>query len=207
MKRIEKLIPLIQSYYDSTDPAHDWAHIGRVATTATRLAQQTDINLECILAAVYCHDLVNLPKDHPDRKSASTLSANLAKKYLFECGFDENEISQIQTAILEHSYSKGIKPTTLLSMIVQDADRIDALGAIGILRCAAVNAKMNSVFYDTHDPLAKSRELNDKKFMLDHYFVKLFRLPELMNTEQGKTLAHKRVEVMKNFIQDLMGEI
>ena len=207
MDKIKKLIELVKPYYPGNDPAHDWAHIGRVAHTAEDLARGETVDLECVLAAVYCHDLVNLSKDHPDRKNASTLAAQEARPHLKASGFSEEQITIISKAIIEHSFSKGLKPSCLEAAIVQDADRLDALGAIGILRCAAVNTQMKSLFYDPYDPLAEMRELDDKNFMLDHYYVKLFKLPELMNTPRGKALGQARVEYMKNFIHELMREI
>lgn len=207
MNKIQNLIPLVKPYYNSPDPAHDWAHIGRVAATAKELCKNLPVDLECVLAGVYCHDLVNLPKDHPDRKEASALAAKEAEPLLKQAGFSESEIETVKKAIVEHSFSKGLKPSCLEAAIVQDADRLDALGAIGILRCAAVNTQMKSTFYDPFDPLAEMRDLNDKTFMLDHYFVKLFKLPELMNTEAGRALGEKRVNYMKGFIDTLMSEI
>lgn len=207
MKRIQQLITLVKPYYNSIDPAHDWAHVGRVAATAKKLAENQNVNIECVLAGVYCHDLINLPKDHPDRKNASTLAAKEAEPLLKQCEFSESEIDIIKRAIIEHSFSKGLKPSILEAAIVQDADRLDALGAIGILRCAAVNTQMKSTFYDPFDPMAEDRELNDKQFMVDHYFVKLFKLPELMNLPESKALANHRVHYMKNFLAELMGEI
>ena len=209
MEKLQKLIHLVKPFYNTTDPAHDWPHIGRVISNARELCQfhPDEVNLECVLAAVYCHDLVNLPKDHPERKNASTLAAEKAKELLISSGFDEDEIIIIQKAIVEHSFSQGLKASCLEAAIVQDADRLDALGSIGILRCAAVNTQMKSSFYDPFDPLAQQRELDDRKFMLDHYFVKLFKLPELMNTAEARTEATRRVEYMKSFISNLMGEI
>jgi uncharacterized protein len=207
MKRIQQLISLVRHYYNSSDPAHDWAHVGRVAATALKLSENLNVNADCVLASVYCHDLINLPKDHPDRSNASSLAAKEATPMLKKCGFTESEITTIQQAIIEHSFSKGLRPTTLEAKIVQDADRLDAIGAIGILRCAAVNAQMKSSFYDPFDPLAQDRQFDDKNFMLDHYFVKLFKLPELMNLPEAKAIAEQRVLFMKNFLQELMTEI
>lgn len=207
MNRIQDLIHLVKPYYNSTDPAHDWAHVGRVASTAKKLCENENVNLECVLAGVYCHDLINLPKDHPDRKNASTLAAAEAEPILVKCGFNSSEVEIIKRAIIEHSFSKGFKPSLLEAAIVQDADRLDALGAIGILRCAAVNTQMKSSFYDPFDPWAEMRDLNDRDFMVDHYFVKLFKLPELMNTEAARREGFSRVEMMKNFLQSLAKEI
>lgn len=207
VQRLQKLIELVKPFYLSPDPAHDWPHIGRVISTARKLCLGQKVNEELVLAATYCHDLVNLPKNHPDRATASTLSAEKAAEFLRECGYKSDEIEIVKRAVIEHSFSKGLKPSGLEAAIVQDADRLDALGAIGVLRCAAVNTQMQSSFYDPFDPLAENRELNDKSFMLDHYFVKLFELPAMMNTEAARLEGERRVEIMKQFIEDLMREV
>jgi len=207
MIRLEKLITLVKPYYTSTDPAHDWAHVERVAGLAKILCEHHQVNTECILAAIYCHDLLNIPKNHPDRKNASSLTAAEALPHLQLSGFNDDEIKLIKEAIIQHSYSRGSTPSTLESSIVQDCDRLDALGAIGILRCASVNTKMESIFYDPDDPFAENRNLDDKKFMIDHYYMKLFKLPELMTTPMAKSIAYKRVEFMKKFLNELESEI
>lgn len=208
MERIQKLIPLIKPYYiKNNDPSHDWPHVGRVVCSAREMAKHEDVSLDCLLASVYCHDLINLPKNHPDRKNASTLSAQEALPYLEAAGFDPKEREIISQAVIEHSFSKGLKPTSIEAAILQDADRLDALGAIGILRCASVNTIMNCKYYDPFDPFAEFRDLNDKEFMIDHYFVKLFKLPDMMNTLSGKVEGERRVLMMKEFLQSLKREI
>ncbi len=207
MDRIRRLGELVRPFYQSDDPAHDWPHIGRVAATANKLAEGQVVNLECILAGVYCHDLVNLPKNHPDRSRASELAAEKAEPMLKEVGFSSEEISLIKSAIIEHSFSRGLKPSSLESAIVQDSDRLDSLGAIGILRCGSVNTLMKAKYYDPFDPFAEKRELNDKEFMVDHYYVKLFKLPDLMVTEAGRKEGYLRVEFMKTFLARLGKEI
>lgn len=207
MKRLETLIPLVKPFYTPEDPAHDWPHIGRVIATAKKLASGENVDLPCLLAAVYCHDLVNLPKNHPERSKASELAAQKAAPFLTQAGFNPEEITKIQQYVIEHSFSKGLKPSSLEAAILQDSDRLDTLGAIGVLRCASVNTQMKAAFYEPFDPLAENRELDDKKYMIDHYFVKIFKLPEMMNTQKGKDEAHKRVSYMKEFLAELMGEV
>ncbi len=207
MERIKKLAELVRPFYGSDDPAHDWPHIGRVVATAKKLSTGQAVNLDCILAAVYCHDIVNLPKNHPDRSRASELAADKAEPLLREVGFDPDEIAITKTAIIEHSYSRGMKPSSLESAIVQDSDRLDSLGAIGILRCSSVNTLMKAKYYDPFDPFAENRELDDRSFMIDHYFVKLFKLPDLMVTDAGKKEGLTRVEYMKSFLAQLKAEI
>ena len=207
MKRLEVLIPLVRPFYTQDDPAHDWPHIGRVMSTAKKLAEGESVDLPCLLAAVCCHDLVNLPKNHPERSNASVLAAEKAAPLLAQANFSPDEIKKVQQYVIEHSFSKGLKPSTLEAAILQDSDRLDTLGAIGVLRCASVNTQMKSAFYEPFDPLAEHRELDDKKYMVDHYFVKIFKLPELMNTEKGKSEALRRVGFMKSFLNTLMQEV
>ena len=207
MKRLETLIPLVKPFYTPEDPAHDWPHVGRVMASAKKLAEGEAIDHPCLLAAVCCHDIVNLPKNHPERSQASQLAAERAAPLLIQSGFSNEEIKKIQQYVIEHSFSKGLKPTSLEAAILQDSDRLDTLGAIGILRCASVNTQMKSSFYEPFDPLAEARELDDKKYRVDHYFVKIFKLPEMMNTQKGKVEAQKRVDYMKDFLSNLMGEI
>jgi uncharacterized protein len=87
MKKIEKLIPLVKPFYNSVDPAHDWAHVERVTASVVKLSEGLNVNIEHVLAAAYCHDLVNVPKDHPDRQNASFLSAKKAESLLLACDF------------------------------------------------------------------------------------------------------------------------
>ncbi|MFA7612813.1 MAG: HD domain-containing protein [Candidatus Caldatribacteriota bacterium] len=207
MKRIEQLKTLVKPFYPSTDPAHNWSHILRVSNLAQVLAREEKSSEAITLAATLCHDLVNLPKNDPKRSEASTLSAEAAAPLLRECGFTQSEVEWIQSAIISHSYSKNLKPSSLEAAIVQDADRLDALGAIGILRCASVSTQFGSDFFDIDDFWAENRELDDKKFMIDHYQVKLFKLQESMNTLTAKKIAQKRIDFMKLFLSNLHAEV
>jgi uncharacterized protein len=205
--RISHLKSLVRPFYSSADPSHDWAHVERVAKIGTQISYQLKAQTDLILAAIYCHDIENLPKNHPHRSLASTLSAEKSIPILQQCQFETTEIELITNAIKEHSFSSKQKPSHLISAIVQDSDRLDALGAIGILRCAAVSTKLESSFYDINDPLAQDRDYDDTKFMIDHYFLKLFELPQTLNTDEAKVIAYERIKIMKSFLSQLMHEI
>lgn len=205
--RIDALKEIVKPYYQSDDPGHDWLHIQRVAKNALKIAKHVQVDKETMLAGVYCHDLVNIPKDHPDRAKASELSANTSAQLLKEAGFNEAEIRKTQSIVIEHSFSRGLKPSTTEAAVLQDADRLDAIGAIGILRCATTSVKMGSLLYHPDEPLAENRELNDTQYMLDHYYRKLYLLAELMNTEVAGEIARKRIAFMKVFEEQLLEEI
>jgi len=202
-----ELLAEIRPYYEAQDPGHDWAHIQRVVKTATALANEEKADLAIVLPAAYLHDIVNVPKNHPERARASELAAEKALKILSAHHYDETKFSGIRQAIIEHSFSRGLTPSSKEAACVQDADRLDAIGAIGVLRCTAVNVEMKSAFYDPQDPFAEKRELNDKQFMIDHYYVKLLKLADTLVTKAARTEGAKRVAFMRTFLDQLRHEI
>ena len=117
------------------------------------------------------------------------------------------EIKIISDAIKEHSFSKGKIPSTIEGKILQDADRLDAIGAIGLARVFSFSGSNNRPFYDPKDPFSKNRNLNDNKWALDHFYEKLLILEQKMNTKTGKLLAKKRTKVLKDFLKEIKNEI
>lgn len=190
------------------DPAHDIAHLDRVWANALRISRAEDNpNLRVLLAASYLHDLVNLPKNAPNRTQASQLAATAAAPILQELAFDAVEIAKTQHAIAAHSFSAGIPPQTLEARILRDADRLDALGAIGIARCFSVSGSLNRALYDPEDPFATARALDDQAYALDHWPIKLLHLPRDMLTSTGHAIADQRMAVMQAYITALADEM
>jgi uncharacterized protein len=192
----------------ATDAAHDLAHLDRVwATCDTIASSERDVDQAVLMAAAYLHDLVNLPKDDPNRAQASQLAAQEAGPVLAALEFAPADIAKAQHAIAAHSFSAGIEPESLEARILRDADRLDALGAIGIARTFAVAGKLGLALYDPVDPFAEHRALDDRTWALDHWPVKLFRLPENMCTATGRRIARSRVDDMRAFAKTLAAEI
>lgn len=205
--RIERLLENARAFYDNGDPSHDFSHVRRVMSTCGTLAPTIGANLDIVLAAAVLHDIVNLPKNHPERAQASARAAEQSQAYLEEAGFTPEEIARIRSVITEHSFSRGMKPSSPESAVLQDADRLDSLGAIGILRTATCGARMGSSYYDAAEPFARTRGLDDKAFTIDHFYVKLLKLPELMNTDAGRREANRRAGFMLQFLETLRSEI
>ena len=95
----------------------------------------------------------------------------------------------------------------MILAMLQDADRLDAIGAIGTMRAVTCGSKLGSSYYDMDDPFAKDRDLNDKNFTIDHFFTKLFKLGKGFNTEPAKIEGSKRIQFMRNFINQFSEEI
>ena len=191
----------------NNDPAHDFDHVMRVYSNAKKLCKKEKANEKIVRSAVLLHDIISYPKSDKRSKSSSTKSAIEAKKILKKYKFPEEEIKIISQAIEQHSYSKNKAPTTIEGKILQDADRLDALGAIGIARTFAVSGAENRSFYNNSDPFCSKRKPNDKEWSLDHFFKKLLLLESKMNTKSAKIEAKRRTKILKNFLADLRREI
>lgn len=190
------------------DSAHDMSHILRVLGNARKIGNIEGADLEILSIAALLHDIKNYPKGHPEAKKSSLRSAEYARDHLEDLGYPEEKIAIVFDAILNHSYSRGQVPETLEGKVLQDADRLDALGAIGLYRCFAVGASSGRPFYCWEDPFAENgRDLDDKTYSLDHFYQKLFRLPELMQTETGRCIAEQRVAFMQSYVDQLAHEV
>ena len=189
------------------DSAHDFEHIMRVYKNAKKLCKQEKVNEKLVLCAVLLHDIVSYPKSDKRSKNSSIDSAKKAIIILKRYDFTENEITIISDAIREHSFSQKKTPKTIEGKILQDADRLDALGAIGIARVFATGGSLKRPFYNIDDPFCKKRNVDDETWTLDHFFQKLLKLEFLMNTKSGKIEAKKRTRILKEYLKQLKNEI
>lgn len=190
------------------DPAHDYAHFSRVVKTAKALCAAENARLEIVLPAAWLHDLVNVPKNDPRRSQASRLSADAALEFLRSIGYPDTYFSEIRNAIEAHSFSAGIEPRTREAEIVQDADRLDGLGAVGIARVFLVGGILRRPIYEAGDPFAtKGRSLNDREYTIDHFYVKLFKTAETLKTKSGREEGKRRAEFMRTYLAELDREI
>jgi len=189
-----------------SDPGHDLSHALRVALWTVRLGGDA-VDRRSAVAAALLHDVVNLPKDSPERASASERSASLARDLLPRRGFSAEEVERIADAIRDHSYSRGAVPQTRLGKALQDADRLEALGALGVFRTISCGTQMGARYFHADDPWADARELDDKAFTVDHFFEKLLRLTETMQTDAGRAEASRRTEFLRAFLGQLAEEL
>ncbi|EGQ7797795.1 HD domain-containing protein [Vibrio parahaemolyticus] len=189
------------------DAAHDIEHVKRVVKTAKQLCDEENADIAIVLPAAYLHDCFTYPKDHPNRKQSSAIAAKKAIAYLESIQYPQHYHDAIAHAIEAHSFSANIRPNTLEAQIVQDADRLDALGAIGVTRCIQVSTHFNAQLYNDNDMFAKERELNDKQFTVDHFQTKLFKIVDTMNTESAKLEANKRKAFMQTYLEQLHHEV
>ena len=190
-----------------TDSAHDPSHIHRVVTNARRLTTAEGADWLVVMPAAWLHDCVIIPKTSPDRKQASVIASRQAVAWLEEHQWPHGRLDEIAHAIEAHSFSAGIVPRTLEAKVVQDADRLDALGAVGLARTLMLGGELRREFYAAVDPFCESRSADDSIYTLDHLYAKLLTLEATMQTPAGKLEARQRTAFLRNFLDQLREEI
>ncbi|WP_058911217.1 phosphohydrolase [Entomohabitans teleogrylli] len=199
----------LQSQISQCDKAHDAGHARRVWHTAQQIMSDMPAHPLVVVAACFFHDVVNLPKNHPQRHRASSLAAEKTITILRDHfpDYPAQHYDAVFHAIEAHSFSAGIVPRTPEACIVQDADRLESLGAIGLARMLFVAASLGCDIFEGGDPLALHRELDDKRYALDHFQTKLFTLPQTMRTAAGKRLAMHNANYMVHFLAKISAEL
>ncbi|MFH7906692.1 phosphohydrolase [Enterobacter cloacae] len=195
--------------HTTDDTAHDISHFRRVWMTAQKIMANQAVEPLVILTACYFHDIFSLPKNHPERGQSSRLAARKTREILHRDfpDFPPAHYDAVAHAIEAHSFSAGIAPQSLEAKIVQDADRLEALGAIGLARVFAVSGALGVPLFDARDPFADARTLDDRAFALDHFQTKLLRLPDTMQTEMGRELARHNADFLIQFMAKLSAEL
>jgi uncharacterized protein len=189
------------------DAAHDPEHIRRVVANARGLAAAEGARLEVVLPAAWLHDCVTVPKDSPQRAAASRLAAAQAVAWLREWGWPEVFLADIAHAVEAHSFSAGIAPRTIEAKVVQDADRLDALGAVGLARCLMLGGALGRPLYAARDPFCEQRAPDDRTACVDHFYTKLLTLEATMQTEGGRKEAKRRTEFIRQFLAELRRDL
>jgi uncharacterized protein len=192
---------------EGDDGSHDLAHIHRVFRNAMRIHALEGGNGQVLAASVLLHDCVAVEKNSPLRSQASRLAAEKASGILAGPGWATADIEAVAHAILTHSFSANLAPETLEAKILQDADRLDAIGMVGAARCFYIAGRLGSALYDPEDPLAKNRPLDDRAFAIDHFENKLFKLADGFQTETGRQIAHERHQRLQQVLDMFLDEI
>jgi len=191
----------------AADAAHDLSHIKRVVKNTVYLTEIETVDAWITLPAACLHDCVAVAKDSALRAQGSRLAAEAARGFLQSIDYPARLLDDIAHAIEAHSYSAGIEPRTPEARVVQDADRLDSLGAIGIARCLLVGGRLDRPLCAPDDPFCDERPPDDGRYTIDHFYAKLLKLPSTMQTEAGRAEAERRAALMRRYLDDLRAEI
>ena len=204
----EKLIEIAKERISNGDISHDLEHTLRVLSNAENISKIEGGDLEVIIPAALFHDLIVYPKNHKDRyksQEESAEQAGLILKSLKE--FPEEKIEKVKICILQCSFSKGIMPEMLESKILQDADGLEATGAISIMRTFASSSQMKRIFYDPKDPFCKTREPSPFEYGIDVFYSILFKATDKMHTKTAKVISIRRTKFLVSFLDELKLEL
>ena len=202
--RIERFV---EQQLADADSGHGLEHIVRVVENAFGLANGTDADLAVLLPAAWLHDCVIVPKDSPLRNQASRMAAARARQFLTEIAYPEERLAAIEHAIAAHSFSARIPCESLEARLLQDADRLEALGAIGLARCLMTGGAMRQRLYAPGEPFPIGRQPDDSQQSVDHFFCKLLGLHRTMQTESGRAEATRRTRFLVTFLRQLAIEL
>ncbi len=205
--RQERLERIADAHDARSDPAHDSLHVRRVAILAAQIGDNEGADLGIVVPAALLHELFSYPKTHPNAAQSGEICAAEAEIVLQAEGYPWSQVEAICECIRVHSWSRGVCPPGRDAQVLQDADRLDALGAIGIARCFATGTTMQRPFYSPQDPFCRARPPDDKQWTLDHFYQKLLRLPETLHTPTARALAETRVAFVESFLSQLAREL
>jgi uncharacterized protein len=204
---IGKLRSIAEARCAGNGPAHDFLHVLRVAELAQRIGRVEGADLGVVVPAALLHELFNYPKGHPQSQDSGEVCARHAEEVLRDSDCPPHLIKPVGDCIRIHAFSLGLTPETIEGKVLQDADRLDAIGAIGIARCFATCTEMGVPFYNPADPFWISREADDRRWGLDHFERKLLRIPDRLHTRAARSLAKDRLRMMEAFLAQLKREI
>lgn len=202
---IARAAAYVKEKFENEYSGHDWFHTLRVFKTATRIAEAEGADVETVQLAALLHDVDDRklsPKTYEEKANArSFLSAN---------NVDESRIDEICRIIGEISFAENCVPSTLEGKCVQDADRLDAIGAVGIARAFAYGGNHNRLMY--HPDIAPKLNMSKEEYIksnsttVNHFYEKLFKLTDMMNTDAAKAIAKERDAYMRDFIAEFLDE-
>lgn len=195
----ENILIKAQEYIKETflkeGTGHDYYHIERVVINTKKILQTEHADSFLVELAAWLHDL----GDHKLHDGVDK-SEELIGAFLRSLAIEQLIIDRVVEIVSQVSFSKGNRPSSIEAEIVQDADRLDAIGAIGIARCFAYGGSKNRILYS---PDEKEKENSS----IQHFYDKLFKLKNMMNTESAKLIAAKRHSFMEEYIAEFYREV
>jgi uncharacterized protein len=208
-EKIAQLQDFVREKFSNESTGHDWFHIERVMKVAVLIAEKEGADKEMVCLTAILHDI----DDHKFNGGDFSANSITAKRLLKQFDFDQSIINTVGKAVSEISYKgSGVSDynSTLISKIVQDADRIDALGAIGIARTFAYGGSVGQPMYNPNiapkNHNSAKEYYKDRTHTINHFYEKLLLLKDRMHTDTAKKIADKRHCFMEDFLHQFYSE-
>ncbi|NND25644.1 MAG: HD domain-containing protein [Flavobacteriaceae bacterium] len=200
----------VRSTLTNAEGGHDWFHTLRVYNNALQIAKNENVNIEIVVLGALLHDIA----DSKFHDGDETVGPKMAREFLFKNNVDSSIIEHVVKIIENISYKKSLEGHQRFNsselMVVQDADRLDAIGAIGIARCFNYGGFKNRKLFDPAIKpklqMTKDEYKSSQAPTINHFYEKLLLLKDKMNTKTGKRIAEKRHQYMLNFLDQFYAE-
>ena len=203
---------VIRKTMPTNDPSHDTEHVRRVLAAAKLIQKSEGGDLEILIPAVLGHDIITYPKNDPKSKLATEESANYMMEILSNYKitgyrYPQKKISAVTACINECSWSKGLPASSWESKILQDADRLEAVGTIAIMRTFTSGGQMNRALYDTLDPFCKKGIPEGVGASLDLFYQRLLKVVPTLHSETAKRIGKRRELALYQFLLETEHEL
>lgn len=206
MSELDQIAKISKKYFKNPVTGHDWFHVERVYQIAIKIGKDEKANIGILKPATLLHDIARKKEDMGKIKCHAQEGVKMARKILKNFNFPEEKIEKIAYVIKVHRYKQQIKPKTLEAQILQDADRLDSLGAINVGRIFSYGGEHKRPMHDPKIP-PKSHYGSNSATSINHFFEKIFKLkPKTFNTKAGQQLALERYRYTKNFVKRFLQE-
>lgn len=202
----EKLKEKIQKYYESGG-SHAFDHTQRVYNLSLRLSKNQKVDLDVVKAAALLHDVARLKEDKEEVECHAEHGAIMAEKILKDMNFPKEKIEKVSYAIKVHRDSKRIKAETKEAEILQDADKLDALGAITIGRMFSTGGKTDRPLYKPDIPFGKVYAGYKSDSTIHGFYAKILKItPDIFNTKEARKIAKRRYKFVEEFLDHFFKE-
>lgn len=191
----------------TSNGGHDVTHTLRVRELSRCIGRIEGGDPEVLEASALLHDIGRPAQFNNNGVDHAVISARLAPEILRRAGFPDEKIPSVVYAIANHRFSSNVVPDSLEAKILQDADRLDISGAVGIAMTFAYSGALGRTLYHPDDPLAEQRKLEGNIYALDHILSKLLMLPQSMHTKTAQEMARERNRFLKDFVGQFIREI
>lgn len=211
-KGIHKIKEEVKKLYAATSPSHDWSHVERVLRLCVRIGKNEGANLKILKLAALLHDVGRKKQDASDGEiDHASLGANMAQELLEKRNYSEQTIQRVKHCIEAHRFRSDVMPESKEAKILFDADKLDAIGAVGLARGFAFVGEIGAKLYDKE--ILYNKKIQDtaaytkKDTAYREFLVKLSKLRDVMLTETGNELAEGRYQFMRTFFERMKKEI
>lgn len=203
----KKLLAIAEERQVKDDPSHDFEHVRRVYNMAKKIAAKVGADPEVVIPAALFHDTIVYKKNSPQSRTETDESAELVEQILSNIPeYPREKIANVKICIAECSFSKEIIPKLLESKVLQDADFLEATGAISIMRTFSSCGHMNRPLYAKDDPLCINGCKNLRSG-IDLFFERLLIVRDRVHTEYAKSIAERRINILEDFLKELKIEL